>query len=279
MEIIRTDSPHDSYYTFFKTNFPWDWGSYEKFIWKHLQDPFLGKNDFYILEQDKCIRSICVARKYTYLYRNQAFNILSMMDFVTALPFRRTGKLTYLLQYIYKNIGFDYSIGFSSYQLRETIHRETSCAQIYYTYLLPPSTSPLASASCNDDEAISALNANENSFQILRTKKYLAYIKKNPSYRKLVFLKLNSFVIGVAFEINKENSVRIVEMSDYSMKSCMIAYRMASVFGKTIKIDLPQKIEEGHFLRETCFDVFSKNSDYNIFYKGDLIWVPLSDRK
>ena len=180
---------------------------------------------------------------------------------------------------INENIEFDYSIGFSSYQLHETVHRKTKCIQIYYTHLLPPSSSPLVPVYCNDEEAIFALNSNKNAFQILRTKKYINYIKSNPCYKKIIFLKYDSLVIGVAFEINEENSVRIVELSNYSFESCMTAYRMASFFGNPVKIDFPQKLDIGIFLKETCFDIFSRYSNYHTFNEEDLIWVPHSDRK
>ena len=279
MDIIRTDSARSEYYSFLRQNFPWPWGEYEKFVWKHLKDPFLGENDFYILEQNNNIQSMCVVRKYTFIYHKRAYNVLSMMDFVTASQARNTGKLSAVLQHIYKNIDFDYSIGFSSYQLRETVHRKTKCVQMYYTYLFPPSSSPLTSELCNDEEAILALNSNENAFQIPRTKKYINYIKNNPCYKKIIFLKYDSLVIGVAFEINKENSVRIVELSNYSFEACMIAYKMASIFRNPVKIDLPQKLAKGNFIKDTCFAIFNPHSNYHTIHEGDLIWVPHSDRK
>ena len=278
METIRTDSAHDRYYIFFKKSFPWDWGSYEKFVWKHLKDPFLSPKDFYVLEDGNKIESICVARKYMYLYRNKPYHILSMMDFATDPDFRLSGKVNTILQYIYRNVIFDYSIGFSSRHIRETVHKRTECVQTYYTYYLDPSNTPLSCIPCNDSIAIPALNSNINGFQILRDQKYIDYVKSNPDYRNPVFLKKASFVIGVAFD-NNENSVRILEMSNYSLPYCMIAYKMASIFGKRVKIDFPQKINFGEFIKETCFDIFCPGSNYNIFQKGDLIWVPVCDRK
>ena len=279
METLKTDIASDRFFMFFKANYPWDWGSYEKFVWKHQNDPFSGSNDFYVLEEDKEIVSICVARKYIFKYGGSTYNILSMMDFVTASQYRQKGRISTILQYIYKNVDFDYSIGFSSRQLRETVHKKTNCVQTYYTYVFNPTVSPLSSMPCSDADAITALNLNERSFQIPRNQTYLNYIKNNPSYKNVVFLKRDDFVIGVAFERNEENSVRIVEMSDYSLSFCMTAYQMASVFGKPVKIDLPQVVDNGRFLKETCFDVFNPSSNYSIFHEGELIWVPHCDRK
>jgi GNAT superfamily N-acetyltransferase len=278
IEIDR-ERPAPEHYGFIRECYPWCWGSYEKFRWKHLEDPYRG-DDFYVMREEGRLLSLCVARRYPFFYGGEELSALSMMDFVTSPAFRGRGLISRLSEAASaepENRAADLAIGFSGERLSGTVHRSRTLIQIFHAYRFPPRSEDAGLFVIeSDEETAEALNSNPQALQMRRDKALLDRIRSRPDYGRFVAARTEGLVFGMGVG---ENEVRVLELSEFSVEASLAAVKAAGSLGKPVVADFPGELDmEGALLVKRTFVTASgRMSDF--FSERRRIWIPAAERK
>jgi hypothetical protein len=285
MNKILTDFPDKKYYKFIRDCYPWNWGSYELFLWKHSMDPFRSKRDFYYIKNAAdVVVALCVGRVYEFFFAGHSLNVLSMMDFATAKKYRNTGLMSELSGYIVNNNVFDMSLGFSSEYLYQNVYSHLCCFQTYHTYEFSNTENYELSEEIYDTHKIADyLNNCQNALRIKMYPEYIQYISCSPKFGRIIYLEKDGLLISVGFQADY---AQILDISQYTADSCLKAVRMAGKYFKNVRIDMPHKLWEiektknstVRQIRTICCISDKVNDIVNI--NGDeTIWIPVMDRR
>ena len=277
-KTVYIDSPNIKYFDFINKNYPWNWGDYNKFVWKHCEDPYKNEKQFYVIKNENKICSLGVGNVYPFSYKNESIKVLMMMDFVTSSEYQKKGLINQIANYIVKNVDSDVAIGFASKRLYENIYKDKLVLQKYYLHQFNESISKIDCGIVDDYTLISKrLNSNTSAFQIKRDERYLDYINKNPQYEKVIYVTNDELLVGIGLN---HNVARIIELSEYNIESCIQAIQMALNFASEILVDLPCDtiLYNSKLLKETYVVLNEINT--TIYKEGDeSIWIPVIERK
>lgn len=268
---IFSDCPKKEYYDFICRNFPWQWGNFNLFKWKHIDDPYREASDFFLISENNQIKALCVGRVYPFVYKGMNYKILSMMDFVTEADSREKGYMTILSDFIKEQVSCDFSIGFSSEKLFNTVYKSKNCLQIYYRYEF---TSDCVLQNVEPQELnIHPFALNPYTFRIIANDEYVHYIKRSCKYEKISLVQDGSLSILIGI---MGSSGVLLDISNYSEEDCYHAVEMVKPYCKIFQIDFPNKISapSSVFVKSTCVVI-----DGHFKKDGDSIWIPVLDRK
>lgn len=282
MNEILTSLPDKKFYDFICKCYPWKWGSYDNFLWKHCQDPFRSVSDFYYMKNNTGeIIALCVGRIYNYSCRGNEIKILEMMDYATDNEYRNKGLMSKLSDYIKESNYFDLSLGFSSEYLYEHVYSDLSCFQKYFTYEFNNFViNELVHEVYDIHRIVNSLNSCTNALRIKLSPEYINYIKNAPKYKKIIFLEYDSLMISIGLT---EGYVQILDFSHYSTDSCLKAVSMASKYCHNVRIDFAEIQKDleinnvAHQIREIC--CIGKMVNPVINDKQGIIWIPVMDRR
>lgn len=277
MDKITTDSPKNKYYDFFVENFPWNWGSKNMFQWKHIDDPFRKENDFYILQDSNEIKALCVGRKYVYTINSKTFDVLAFMDFVTKAEYRQQGIISRLSDHIKNQHPLVHTLGVSSLSLYETVYHKLNCFQKYYTYKFRQLSDIRPNIVVDKLYVCDKFNHTPNSLHIHKSLEYLEYLISSPKHQKIVFAEYNDLLVEL--NINAD-SVQLLDISEYSLESCLNAVEIASFFSDIVIIDLPEQIDiqNAELIKINCC-ISDSLSKHDFEKEVGPIWIPVTDRK
>ena len=91
-------------------------------------------NDFYYDEENGKIRSLCACRLYKMLFREKKYDVVQMMDFVTADEYRKKGEITRISNYIYEKSECDFFLGFASQQIYKSVYKSKQQLGCFFRY-------------------------------------------------------------------------------------------------------------------------------------------------
>lgn len=280
MKKIITDYGKEEFYNFIVSNYPWDYGNYDYFKWKHISDPYCNEPDFYVMKDNNDIMAICVGRRYVYDFNRKHLQTLCMMDFATEKKYRLKGFITELSEHIKSVCDFDMTLGFSSEELYNNVYKKFNCFQRYYTYqFCSDNISCVEAVEVTDiDYICKKLNSTRNSLHLNKTPEYMDYLCASSKHPKVHAAEYDGLLVLVC---TKNDEASILDMSEYSLNSCRTAAQIALNFSDKVFVDFPQKIENNDgILRKTicCIsDNFALN--YTLQKGDDFIWIPVTDRK
>lgn len=278
MKKIEKIEIDNSIYNFIVDNFPWNWGTYEKFVWKHYEDALGDKNCCFRIMNENEVESLCVAKVYPIIYKKNVYRVLNMMDFATNEKYKNQGNITMLSEYIQNNLDYDYAIGYSSKELKSKVYKKKETLQVYYNYQVKWKRKAIKYRIVTDLDLISKyLNENENGMLIHRDERYMKYILSNPDLGELIYVTDGQLLIGIDI---KTNLVKIIDISQYDYENCMRAIELAAQFNENVQVDMPSMINNKFFSlkKEIHVSMYSKIKDFSI-KGGENIWIPYLDRK
>lgn len=280
MKKVIIDYGKKELYNFILSNYPWDYGSYDYFKWKHLLDPYCNKPDFYVIKDDNDILAMCVGRRYVYNFNGKQFQALCMMDFTTEKKYRLKGLITELSEHVKSDNAFDITLGFSSEDLYNKVYSKLNCFQRYYTYQFCTDNTPhIEAEEVQDIEYIcKKINSTKNSLHLNKTPEYMNYLCSSPKYPEIRAAQYEGLLILICI---KNDEARVLDMSEYSLDSCRTAVQIALNFANTVSVDFPQEISCGNGILKkiTCCISDDFHPDSTLQKGDDFIWIPVTDRK
>ena len=279
MKEITIEKASHEIYSFIKNNYPWDYGSYEFFRWKHIHDPYCTRPDFYVMRDNGEILAVCVGRRYVYSFGGSQISTLSMMDFAAHKEHRQQGLITELSEHIKSGGDYDMSLGFSSPELYERVYHRFCCFQKYYTCQFSRENVQATGSEIvtDTDHICRRLSGNLNSLHLKKSPEYISYLKQAPRYAGLMAIEHD----GLLMLINIEgNCAKLLDISEYTMESCMTAVRAMLGYADTVQADFPEETDAGGAVQKKVVCCISDTDIVHTLQKGEgHIWVPVTDRK
>lgn len=268
----------EEHYQFLLSCYPWLWGTYEKFVWKHCQDP-LGSHDFYEMRHQDRLVALCSARTYPFVWKNKRLNALCMMDLATHPDYRQKRLITTLTEEASKREfarGADLGLGFASEKLFHAFYNSKIPIQIFHTYRFPPDSGQKFKF-LEDSEAICrALNANPCALQVKREEATLAYLKACPLFSRVEFAEISGIVFCIGIN---DRQIQVLEISDYSQDAILTVIRACQGFAKSVVADFPHEIGAENAVLEKKIYALTYGKPDNLFSKHEKIWMPWLERK
>lgn len=265
------------FYTFLVKNYPWTWGSYEKFLWKHCNDPYV-KNDFFYEKVKGTLSSLCVARCYKMMFLEKKYDVVQMMDFATEERFRQNGGITRVSDYIFDHMDCDFLLGFASSRLYKSVYKSKKAFTVFYKYEI--NTSDLGVINnfeiVNDLSKIcKAFRRNKRSLQVVKTPEYLQYLAQSPCYDKIFYVKHQDLWLQLGI---LDNTARVLDISEYSTRTMRTAARIAANFGSKVIVDYPRASKSKTFNLLGTY-VSAINFKKRKSFPKECFWIPVMDRK
>ncbi|MDV3429063.1 MAG: hypothetical protein LIR50_18885 [Bacillota bacterium] len=281
--IIKKSYAREEHYYFLKDVYPWNWGTKEKFFWKHSEDPFCG-DDVYEAYEEGILIGILIARKYLFKVKGEIMNFLCLMDFAVRKDFSNKGVGKLIENSISDNPSIDAKIGTASTETYNKYYNKVPCyCEIKETTAY--AVKPVKFSIINNSEDISKrLNNNNKPFYIERTPQYVDWIKKCPDFKEVVFISdMNDNIAGIGI---KDNLAHIIEFSTMSEEFLKWSISAASNFNSMVKFDVPEFIDLGNLEVDIIssknlhivFNPISSRS-YKLIKNNDKRWIPKVDRK
>jgi hypothetical protein len=235
-------------------------------------------NDFYYDEENGKIRSLCACRLYKMLFREKKYDVVQMMDFVTADEYRKKGEITRISNYIYEKSECDFFLGFASQQIYKSVYKSKQQLGCFFRYEIDS----LNLKCCKDFEVIDDLgvvaiqfNKNQQALQVEKNVEYLRYLMRCPDYDSVFFVKRDDLFVQYGI---RNGCVRILDISDYSVKSIYKALRIAANFGEKVIVEFPYKSKSKKMKLVSSSVVVVNYKKVDILSAGR-IWIPVLDRK
>lgn len=276
MKKIITDYGKKEYYDFISYNYPWNYGSYDYFKWKHLLDPYCNESDFYVMKDDDNILALCVARKYNYFFNGEILHALCMMDFVTRKECRQKGHITDLSEYAKSVNSPDITLGFSGEELYDKVYKKLCNFQRFYTYQFTSNNISAIKAENIEDIGYicKKMNSAKNSLHLNKTPEYMKHLFLCPRYSAVYAAQHNGLIVLIGIN---NNIARVLDISDHSFESCRCAVRLALNYADNVLTDFTYETDcdNGMLKKITC----STSDDISLLKGDGDVWIPVMDRK
>lgn len=281
MHIQRTHATREHFF-FLRQAYPWDWGSEEKFAWKHQKDPYCGEDVYEYRGENGELIAIIFARAYPFVFQGKTHTYLSFMEYAVKEEYRNSGIVTKMQARGFEDFQVSAAIGTASRSLYEKIYKSNPVFTVLRSMEVAASRDKEVFHVLEDTELVARkLNENPHPFYVRRTPEYVAWIRQNPDCDRVVFVQSGDDVFGIGIA---QEAAHVLEMSSLTEAAYCRAHRIASQFGDRVLLDVPAGLALSSIVPKREKDIYIvfqplDETGRELLRTEGTKWIPKVDRR